>query len=107
MGGLAGLYRGAGGAAGRAWRRPKAAADRRRRRRAGAVGGRARQGGAAWPAARRIQAGFRAGPVDRGRSRGAVRRQPFARRRTDRRLAGGTGAAGGLSVTATRAEAVT
>ena len=63
----------------------------------GLVGGRTRPGGAARPAAGRIEAGLRAGPVDRGRSRGALWRQPVARQRADRRLAGGTGAAGGVT----------
>ena len=96
MGGVAGVHRGAGGTAGRARRRPDAA-DHRRRRRARAVGGRARAGLAPRPAAGRVQAGFRAGAVDRGRSRGALWRQPVARQRADRGLAGGTGAAGGVS----------
>ena len=78
-------------------RRGRDAADHRRRRRARAVGGRARAGLAPRPAAGRVQAGFRAWPVDRGRSRGALWRQPDARQRADRRPAGGTGAAGGVS----------
>ena len=47
-----------------------------------------------------IKAGFRARAFDRGRSRRPLRRQPVAGRRADRRLAGGTGAAGGLNAVA-------
>ena len=81
---------------GRARRRPDPA-DHRRRRRARAVGGRARAGLAPRPAAGRIEAGLRAWAVDRGRPRGPLWRQPFARQRADRGTAGRTGAAGGVS----------
>ena len=60
------------------------------------VGDRAGAGLAPGPAARRIQAGFGTGAVDRGRPRGPVRRQPYPRQRADRGIAGGTGAAGGV-----------
>ena len=74
------------------------AAHHRRRRRPRPVGRRARPGFAAWAAARRIQAGLGARTVDRGRPRGAVRRQPGAGHRADRRTPGGAGAAGGVRV---------
>ena len=64
----------------------------------GSVGDRAGAGLAPGPAAGRIQAGFGAGAVDRGRPRGPVRRQPYPRQRADRGTAGGTGAAGGVSL---------
>src|SRR6266403_3870085 len=96
MGGIACVHRGAGAAAGRARRRADAA-DHRRRRRARAVGERTRAGLAPRPAAGRVEAGFRAGVVDRGRSRGPVWRQSFARQRADWRVAGRTGAAGGVN----------
>src|SRR5258705_8280051 len=100
MGGIACVHRGAGAAAGRARRRADAA-DHRRRRRARAVGDRARAGLAPRPATGRVEAGFRAGVVDRDRSRGLVWRQPFARQRAHWRVAGRTGAAGGVSWPAT------
>ena len=48
-------------------------------------------------AARRDQARLRPRPLDRGRSRGALRRRADARHRADRRPARRTGAAGGVS----------
>src|ERR1700675_794549 len=96
MGGIPCVHRGAGAAPGRARRRTDAA-DHRRRRRARAVGGRTRPGLAPRPATGRVEAGLRAGVVDRVRSRKLVRRQPFARQRANRWVARQTGAAGGVN----------
>ncbi len=87
MGGFAGVHRGQRGPAGGAGRRAEAA-HRGRRRRARAVRGRARPSVAARPAARRIEAGLGARPVDRDRSGRALRRQSHPGQRADRRLAG-------------------
>ncbi len=58
-----------------------------------AFGGRARPGLPSWPAARRIQAGFGARAIDRGRPRRPVWRQFCARQRADRRITRRIGAA--------------
>lgn len=90
MGGLAGLHRGSGGSAAPDGRRP-APADHRRRRWPRTVGGRARPGLLARPAARRVQARLGTRPVHRDRPRRALWRQPLARGRPDWWPAGGAG----------------
>ena len=80
-----------------AGRRSPRGAHRGRRRRTGAVAAAARTGDAAGPPPRRDQAGLRARAFDRGRACRPLWRQAHARHRADRRPAGGTGAAGGVS----------